>query len=177
MFISIMMWPWCHTSNEQKRDVCGLVVWVNAVLVFTSSWMCFCPTVSLKMEYRYKRVCECKCRWVGGYAYVGGWLGVCVCVCERVRVCGWWYVLEVYERELHDLRIEQMLCASLLPRSCMIPNDSFKMASFSTFATTVHVIPKWHYHACFVDMCYAITLTSVPLFLPQFPVDPPEVIM
>ena len=74
------------------RDVCGLVVWVNAVLVFTSSWMCFCPTVSLKMKYRYKRGCGCGCvsasvrGWVDMHMWEGGW--VCVCVCVRVRVCG-----------------------------------------------------------------------------------------
>jgi len=51
------------------------------------------------------------------------------------------------------------------------------MASFSPFATTVHIIPKWHCHACFVYVCYPITLTSVPLFHPQLPVDPPQVIL
>ena len=129
MFISIMMWPWCHTSTEHARDVCGLVVWVNAILVFTSSWMCFCPTVSLKMEYRYKRVCECKCRWVGGYAYVGGWLGVCVCVWESESL---WMMVRTREWYMN---VNYMI--SELSRCC-VPACCLEVAWFPMIAS------KWH---------------------------------
>jgi len=41
-------------------------------------------------------------------------------------------------------------CVCLLAAYKLIPNSSFKMASFSPFVT-VCVIPKWHCHAWF---CY-----------------------
>jgi len=95
-----------------------------------------------------------------------------------VRVSGWWYVLEsgIWTGTLWSQNWAAVVC-QLAAQIKLILNDSFKMASFSPLATTVHIIPKWHYHACFVYMCYPITLTSVPLFLPQLPVDPPQVIL
>ena len=152
--VAIKVWGslWNY-AKEGKITVC-LLTFINK-----HSWMWFWPRclinigkVKLVMEHGYKGVCvcvcvhvcerACVCGWLDMYMWEDGWVcGVCVCVWGGLVGDGTYYG---NEHELHDLRIEQLLCAS----------DNFKVASFSPFATSVHVIPKWHYHVCFVYMCY-----------------------
>jgi len=79
------------------------------------------------------------------YGYKRGCGCVCVGVGERACVGGW---ICIFGRMVH---VGMCMCGVCV-------------ASFSPIATTVHVIPKC---ARFVYMCYPITLTSVPPFLPQ----------